>query len=165
MPSSLINFNGHRAPRPLHTNPCQEPAVAGAGDTEVKDSPPLPRSSRVRGAVEARERDTSTIHNLICVLESSLPGLLWWLSGKECIYQCWRHGFDPRSGKIPHAEERLSPRTTTTEPALEPESRCCRVHPPESLRSAVRSHRTRDQLPPATTREGPHSKEDPAPPK
>ena len=26
-----------------------------------------------------------------------------------------RHGFDPWSGKIPHAKEQLSPRTTTTE--------------------------------------------------
>lgn len=118
----------------------------------MKDSPPLPRSSRVRGAREARERDTSTRHNLICVLERSLPGLLWWLSGKECIYQCWRHGFDPGSGKIPHAAK---PRTTTAEPALEPEGRRCPVHPPESLRSALRSHHARDQLPPATRRESP----------
>ena len=28
------------------------------------------------------------------------------------------HGFDPWSGKIPHAAEQLSPYTTTTEPAL-----------------------------------------------
>ena len=28
------------------------------------------------------------------------------------------HGFDPCSGKIPHAAEQLSPYATTTEPAL-----------------------------------------------
>ena len=28
------------------------------------------------------------------------------------------HGFEPWSGKIPHAAERLSPCATTTEPAL-----------------------------------------------
>ena len=29
----------------------------------------------------------------------------WWLSGKESACQCRRHGFDPWSGKIPHAAE------------------------------------------------------------
>ena len=32
--------------------------------------------------------------------------------------QCRRHGFDPWSGKIPHAAEQLSPCATTTEPVL-----------------------------------------------
>ena len=32
--------------------------------------------------------------------------------------QCRRHGFDPWSGKIPHAIRHLSPCTTTAEPAL-----------------------------------------------
>ena len=45
------------------------------------------------------------------------PGLEvpWWLSGKESICQCRRHGFDTWSGKIPHAAEQLSPCTTTRE--------------------------------------------------
>ena len=30
-----------------------------------------------------------------------------WLSGKEPACQCRRHGFDPWSGKIPHAPEQL----------------------------------------------------------
>ena len=30
-----------------------------------------------------------------------IQGLPWWLSGKESICQCRRHGFDPWSGKIP----------------------------------------------------------------
>ena len=34
------------------------------------------------------------------------------------VSQCRGHGFDPWSGKIPHAAEQLSPSATTTEPAL-----------------------------------------------
>ena len=30
----------------------------------------------------------------------SIPGLLWWLSGKESACQCRRHGLDPWVGKI-----------------------------------------------------------------
>ena len=40
--------------------------------------------------------------------------LPWWLSGKESTCQCIRHGFNPWSGKIPHAMEQLSPSATTT---------------------------------------------------
>ena len=46
-------------------------------------------------------------------------GIPWWLSGKESACQCRTQGFDAQSRKIPHAAEQLSPRTTTTEPALE----------------------------------------------
>ena len=35
--------------------------------------------------------------------ENSGQRLPWQLNGKECACQCKRHGFDPRSGKIPHA--------------------------------------------------------------
>ena len=38
-----------------------------------------------------------------------------WPSGKETTSQCRRHEFDPWSGKIPHAQEQLSPCTTTFE--------------------------------------------------
>ena len=34
-----------------------------------------------------------------------MQGLPWWLSGKEYICQWRRYGFDPWSGKIPHAAE------------------------------------------------------------
>ena len=48
-------------------------------------------------------------------------GLLWWRSGWESACQCRGHGFEPWSGKIPHAAEQLSPCATATEPArLEP---------------------------------------------
>ena len=45
-------------------------------------------------------------------------GLPWWHSGWESACQCGEHGFDPWSGRIPHATEQLSPCTTTTEPVL-----------------------------------------------
>ena len=45
-------------------------------------------------------------------------GLPWWLSGRESPCQCQRHRFDPRSEKLPHATEQLSPCTTNIEPML-----------------------------------------------
>ena len=36
-------------------------------------------------------------------------GLPWWCSGWESACQCRGHGFEPWSGKIPHATERLGP--------------------------------------------------------
>ena len=45
-------------------------------------------------------------------------GLPWWRSGYESACQCRGHRFEPWSGEIPHAAEQLSPRATTTEPAL-----------------------------------------------
>ena len=47
-----------------------------------------------------------------------LPGLPWWLSGKEPACQGRRHGFGLWSRKIPHATEQLTPSTTTFEPVL-----------------------------------------------
>ena len=48
-------------------------------------------------------------------------GLRWWRSGWESACQCRGHGFEPWSGRIPHAAEQLGPWVTTTEPArLEP---------------------------------------------
>ena len=62
--------------------------------------------------------------NFYRTLESSQKltiGLPWWRSGWESACQCRGHGFEPWSGKIPHAAEQLDPRATTTEPAhLEP---------------------------------------------
>ena len=55
----------------------------------------------------------------ICVpSRNHRDGLPWWCSGWESAWQCRGHGFEPWSGKIPHAAEQLSPRATTTEPAL-----------------------------------------------
>ena len=47
--------------------------------------------------------------------DKTMAGLPWWLSGKESAYQCRRHGFNPWSGKIPHAAGQLSPCATATE--------------------------------------------------
>ena len=46
-------------------------------------------------------------------------GLPTWSSGKEFACQCRGHGFDPWSGKIPHAVEQLSLCATSIEPVLQ----------------------------------------------
>ena len=54
-------------------------------------------------------------------LKIHIQGLPWWRSGWESACRCRGHGFEPWSGKIPHAAEQLVPWATTTEPArLEP---------------------------------------------
>ena len=51
----------------------------------------------------------------------SILSRIWWRSGWESACQCRGRGFEPWSGKIPHAAEQLGPWATTTEPArLEP---------------------------------------------
>ena len=60
-------------------------------------------------------------------------GLLWWLSVKEAACQCRRHGFDPWSGKIPHAAEPQSLRATT---ALEPRNPIAITEPPAATTEA-----------------------------
>ena len=55
------------------------------------------------------------------VSEMHILGLPWWRSGWGSACQCRGHGFEPWSGKIPHAAEWLGLWATTTEPArLEP---------------------------------------------
>ena len=61
-------------------------------------------------------------------------GACMMLSGEKFSCQRRRHRFDPWSGKIPHASEQMSPRTTTTEPVLQsPGAATTEVHMPESL--------------------------------
>ena len=63
------------------------------------------------------------------------------------------HGFEPRSGKIPHAAEQLSPRATTTEPArLEPV-----LHNGRGGDSERPAHRDEEWPPLATTGESPRT--------
>ena len=50
-------------------------------------------------------------------LKKNYTGLPWWRSGWESVCQCRGHGFEPWSGKIPHAAEQLGPWATITEPA------------------------------------------------
>ena len=80
-------------------------------------------------------------------------GLPWWCSGWESACQCRGHRFEPWSGKIPHAAERLGPCATTTEPArLEPV--LCNKRGRDSERTA---HRDEEWPPLAVTRESPRT--------
>ena len=83
----------------------------------------------------------------------TVTGLPWWRSGWESACQCRGHGFEPWSGKIPHAAEQLGPWATITEPAhLEPVLRNKRGR--DSERPA---HHDEEWTPLATTRESPHT--------
>ena len=85
------------------------------------------------------------------VKEFSIFGLPWWHSGWESACQCRGHGFEPWSGRIPHAAEQLGPWATTTGPAhLEPV--LCNKRDHDSERPA---HRDEEWAPLATTRESP----------
>ena len=79
--------------------------------------------------------------------------LPWWRSGWESACQYRGHGFEPWSGKIPHAAEQLGPWATTTEPVrLKPVLRNKRGH--DSERPV---HHDEEWSSPATTRESPRT--------
>ena len=62
-------------------------------------------------------------------IKKSQAGLHWWRSGWESACRCRGHGFVPRSGKIPHAAERLVLWATAAGPVRpEPELRNGRGH-------------------------------------
>ena len=87
------------------------------------------------------------------VVKNRSVGLPWWRSGWESACQCRGHGFDPWSGRIPHATEQLSPWATTTEPArLEPVLRNERGHDNERP-----AHRDEEWPLLAATRESPRT--------
>ena len=78
-------------------------------------------------------------------------GLPWWRSGWESACQCRGRGFEPWSGKIPHAAERRGPWATVAEPAcLEPV--LCNKRGRDGERPA---HRDEEWPPLAATGEGP----------
>ena len=86
-------------------------------------------------------------------LKFSGVGFPWWRSGWESACQCRGHGFEPWSGKIPHAAEQLGSWATATESArLEPVLRNKRGR--DSERPA---HRDEEWPPLATTRESPRT--------
>ena len=88
---------------------------------------------------------TSTLHS------KKIRGLPWGRSGWESACQCRGHGFEPWSGRIPHAAEQLGPWATITEPVrLEPVLRNKRGR--DSERPA---HRDEEWPPLAATRESP----------
>ena len=116
--------------------------MANAGSQRKQPSPGLPENLWSRGTLTERASDlllvavhrTCRIHSVpssrysdgfssaaqgACITWSLITitfGLSRWLSGKEFNCQCRRHGFNPWSGKTPHAEMQLTPRATTTEP-------------------------------------------------
>ena len=61
---------------------------------------------------------SSPLRNFMKYIKNEYLGLPWWRGGWESACQCRRHGFEPWSGKIPHAAEQLGPWATTTEPQL-----------------------------------------------
>ena len=80
-------------------------------------------------------------------------GLPWWCSGWESACQSRGHGFEPWSGKIPHATEQLGPWATITEPArLEPV-----LHNRRGCDSERPTHHNEEWPPLATTRESPRT--------
>ena len=80
-------------------------------------------------------------------------GLPWWRSGWESACQCRGHGFEPWSGKIPHAAGQLGPCATTTEPA-----RLELVLRNKRGRDSERPAHCDEEWPPlATTRESPRT--------
>ena len=89
-----------------------------------------------------------TEKNFLKINERGLP---WWRSGWESACQCRGHWFEPWSGKIPHAAERLGPWATIAEPArLEPV--LCNKRGCDSERPA---HRDEEWPPLAATGESP----------
>ena len=71
-------------------------------------------------AIHQKEQEVARLRTrqLDCqTLKKSPMGLPWWHNGWESACQCRGHGFEPWSGKIPHAAEQLGPCTTTTEPS------------------------------------------------
>ena len=58
------------------------------------------------------------LDSLPAQVKNTQKGFPWWSNGYESTCQGRGHGFDPWSGKIPHAIEQQSPSTATTEPDL-----------------------------------------------
>ena len=86
-------------------------------------------------------------------IQYSMIRLPWWCSSWESACQCRGHGFEPSSGKIPHAAEQLGPWATTTEPArLEPVLRNKRGRDNERP-----AHGDEEGPPLAATRESPRT--------
>ena len=98
-----------------------------------------------------------TINNPFWVYKRIISGLPWWRSGWESACQCRGHGFEPWSGRIPHAAEQLGPWATVTEPTrLEPV-----LHSKRGRDSERSAHRDEEWPPLAATRESRRTKRRP----
>ena len=63
-----------------------------------------------RGKWSKLERERQILRDITCIWNLKYNRVLpWWLSGKQSACQCRRQGFDPWSGKMPHAVEGLNP--------------------------------------------------------
>ena len=75
----------------------------------------LPRLNQEEVENINRPITSTEIETVIKNLPTGAPLVVQWLRIRLPMQG---HGFDPWSGKIPHATEQLSPGATTTEPAL-----------------------------------------------
>ena len=83
----------------------------------------------------------------------NIHGLPWWRSGWESACRCRGRGFEPWSGKIPHAADQLGPWATIAEPVrLEPVLRNKR-----GCDDGRPAHRDEEWPPLATTGESPRT--------
>ena len=81
----------------------------------------LPKLHRCHSTAHKKINFTKCKLSIKPTLKTHQWGLPWWRSVWESACQCGGHGFEPWSGRIPHAEEQLGPWATTAEPArLEP---------------------------------------------
>ena len=104
--------------------------------------------------LSSNEKRGTVIHGILDlrgIMLSLKTQFLDFPGGQESACQCRIHKFDPWSGRIPPAAERLSPRAATTEPVLlsrraaAPEPVCCKSGSPCSATrepSAGRDPRT-----------------------
>ena len=88
-----------------------------------------------RAWASARQASAVSYHPGLCC-HNRPSGLPSWLSGEEFSCRCRRHGFDPRSGKIPYALEQISLCATAT-------TLRSRAWKPQLLSPAPQQERTR----------------------
>ena len=100
-----------------------------------------------------KDKHKNNYMGFIKIGKIEIRGLPWWRSGWESACQCRGHGFEPWSGKIPHAVEQLGPWAATTESAhLEPV-----LHNKRGCDSERPVHCDEEWRPLAATRESPHT--------
>ena len=71
--------------------------------------PPRPGPEPASPALAGRLSTTAPPGKPLPFFKRMILGLPWWRSGWESACQCRGHGFEPWSGKIPRAAERLGP--------------------------------------------------------